>query len=90
MTRRTKWNRRTTPIKVGDVVIVVDDLLTRNSWPKGIIESIVPGKDGVICVVTVRTTSGVYKRPVSKICVLDVRKVGEDPDSESTPGGSML
>jgi hypothetical protein len=73
------------PIEVGDVVIVVDDLLPRNFWPKGIIEELFPGKDGIVRVVTVRTTTGTYRRPVSKICVLDVKK-GEDSDSEPTPG----
>jgi hypothetical protein len=58
--RRTKWNQRTEPIKVGDVVIIVDDLLPRNSWPMGIIEETFPGKDGIVRVVTVRTTTGTY------------------------------
>jgi hypothetical protein len=88
LTRRTKWNSRVDPIKVGDVVIVVDDLLPRNSWPKGIIAELFPGKDGIVRVVTVRTTTGTYRRPVSKICVLDVKK-GEDSDSELKPGGTM-
>jgi hypothetical protein len=74
------------PIRVGDVVFVVNDLLPRNSWPKGIIEELFPGKDGIVRVVTVRTTTGTYRRPVSKICVLDVKK-GEDLDSEPTLGG---
>jgi hypothetical protein len=86
LTRRTKWNSRVDPIQVGDVVIVVDDLLPRNSWPKGIIEELFPGKDGIVRVVTVRTATGTYRRPVPKICVLDVKK-GEDSDSEPTPGG---
>jgi hypothetical protein len=50
------------------------------------VEELFPGKDGIVRVVAVRTTTGTYRRPVSKICVLDVEK-GEDLDSEPTPGG---
>jgi hypothetical protein len=68
LTRRTKWNSQVDPIQVGDVVIVVDDLLPRNSWPKGIIEELFPGKDGIARAVTVRTATRTYRRPLSKIC----------------------
>src|SRR5207245_1271040 len=34
LTRRTKWNAVTKPIEVGDIVIVIDDLLPRSSRQK--------------------------------------------------------
>ena len=88
LTRRTKWNKRSEPVKVGDVVVIVDEALPRNNWPKGIIESTFPGKDGQVRVVEVRTVSGLYRRPVAKICVLEVKGCGGEAIA-STPGGGM-
>ena len=57
-----------------DVVIVADDKLQRGNWPLGRISAVYPGNDGRVRVVDVKTTTGCYRRPVSKLCKLDVRK----------------
>jgi hypothetical protein len=72
LTRRTKWNIKNESVKIGDVVLVVNDILPRCYWPKGVIEDVIPGKDGIVRVVMVRTSTGTYKRPVARIAVLDV------------------
>jgi hypothetical protein len=73
---------------VGDIVIVVDDTLERNHWPRGRITKVYPGGDGQVRVVEVQTENGVYKRPAVKIAVLDL-KVGVADDHDATPGGEM-
>ncbi|XP_062706189.1 uncharacterized protein LOC134287695 [Aedes albopictus] len=75
ITRRTKWFTDTKPIQHNDVVVIVDSKLPRNCWPKGRIICTHPGKDGQPRSATVRTTSGIYERPVAKLAVLDVRRV---------------
>ncbi|CAG7720615.1 unnamed protein product [Allacma fusca] len=88
LTLRNKWNSSSVDIRKGDVVIVVDQNLTRNSWPKGLIENIYPGADGRVRVADVRIGPAVFRRPVAKLCVLPVRKLDvEDP--VSTSGGRM-
>ncbi|XP_062538488.1 uncharacterized protein LOC134206780 [Armigeres subalbatus] len=77
ITRRTKWYTDTKPISMGDIVIIVDPSLPRNCWPKGRIISTNVGRDGRIRSATVKTVSGVYERPVTKLAVLDVRRDGE-------------
>lgn len=77
ITRRTKWFTYTKPISVGDIVVIVDPQLPRNCWPKGKVIGVTTGKDGQIRSATVRTTNGVYERPVAKLGVLDVRRDGE-------------
>lgn len=72
LTRRRKWQEKEKPVKVDDVVIIADPSGPRGAWPKGVITSIYPGKDGVIRVVDVKTATGTYRRPVVKICVLDL------------------
>ena len=72
LTRRTRWHRCEENLKVGDVVVVVDDKLPRGCWPKGMVQSTHPGKDGVVRVVDVKTASGIFRRPVVKVAKLDV------------------
>ncbi|XP_041632479.1 uncharacterized protein [Drosophila kikkawai] len=48
LTRRSKWFTKRPPIAIGDIVIVVDDQLPRNMWPKGRITDVVTAKDGQV------------------------------------------
>jgi hypothetical protein len=57
-------------LKEGDVVIIVDPGLPRNTWPKGIIIKVFPGADGRVRVADVRTAGGVLRRPAVKIARL--------------------
>ena len=70
LTRRTKWHQPAEPIKVDDVVILVDKNLPRGSWPRGRVTVVYPGRDNIIRVVDVKTATGTFRRPVSKLCVL--------------------
>jgi transposase InsO family protein len=74
LTRRTKWHRTSEPVKVGDLVIIADNNLHRNHWPRGVVSAVHPGRDGVVRVVDVKTNAGVYRRPVVKLCVLDIEQ----------------
>ena len=89
LTRRTKWLQPAKPVIVGDIVVVVDDTLERNHWPLWRIESVFPGRDGQVRVVDVRTRTGVYRRPVTKIAVMDVSRQGGVGPANPTPGGGM-
>ncbi|XP_058467437.1 uncharacterized protein LOC131439240 [Malaya genurostris] len=72
ITRRTKWFVHTRPVRKGDIVVIVDPKLPRNCWPKGKVIDTCVSKDNQIRSATVRTASGVYERPVTKLAVLDV------------------
>ncbi|XP_055633135.1 uncharacterized protein LOC129773546 [Toxorhynchites rutilus septentrionalis] len=71
ISRRTKWFSDTRPIKVGDLVVVVDDQV-RNKWVRGRVLKVFPGKDGRVRKVELQTSTGVYQRPVVKLALLDV------------------
>ncbi|XP_062557227.1 uncharacterized protein LOC134222098 [Armigeres subalbatus] len=79
ITKRSKWFNRTDPIEVGHVVVIADPKLPRNCWPKGKIIEVHPGKDGVVRSATVRTSTGIYVRPATKLAVLDVGREGSKP-----------
>ncbi|XP_073942509.1 uncharacterized protein [Choristoneura fumiferana] len=68
--QRVKWFSSPTNIKVGDLVLIKSELTRSLNWPRGRVEAVHPGRDNVVRVVTVRTQSGVYKRPVNKLCPL--------------------
>lgn len=67
-------------MKVNDIVIIADPAGPRGAWPKGVITAIHPGKDGVVRVADVRTVTGTYRRPVVKLCVLDLEVKSGDED----------
>ncbi|XP_044755103.1 uncharacterized protein LOC123314055 [Coccinella septempunctata] len=73
LTKRTKWfSSSKRKIGIGDVVIIIDSQFSRNTWPKGIVTAVYPGADGNIRVVDVKTTIGTYRRPLTKLCLLDL------------------
>jgi len=73
LTRRQKWKNRTNPVKVNDIVLIADSNAPRNCWPMGKVMKTYPGKDGHVRVADVKTTTGTYKRPVTKLAILDVK-----------------
>lgn len=67
---RVKWNTPSLPIKEGTIVIIRNENSQTLSWPLGIIIKLHPSKDGLIRVVTVRTATGTFVRPVVRLCPL--------------------
>lgn len=68
--QRTKWNKVNTNILVGTLVLLINEQTSPLKWTLGRISALHPGSDGVCRVVTVRTATGHYKRPVVKLCPL--------------------
>lgn len=67
---RGKWNTQQNPIKIGNIVIILTDNTPPLHWPLGVVVAVYPGDDGVIRVASVKTTTGIYKRPVVRLCPL--------------------
>lgn len=73
--KRTKWTKKVEPLRVDDVVLIVDDNFKRNTWPKGIIVEVFKDKSQHVRSARVRTSLGTFlTRPVSKLVVLEVRR----------------
>ena len=68
--RFSKWNVATRDFKVGDIVCVREESLFPTKWPLARVVQTHPGQDGKVRVVTIKTQSGVYKRPTIKIVPL--------------------
>lgn len=67
---RQKWNLPSATIKIGTVVIIMNDNSPPLSWPLGMVERIHPSKDNVVRVVTLKTARGTLVRPVVRLCPL--------------------
>ena len=68
--RFTKWHHPSRNLQVGDVVLLQEDNLIPTKWPLGCIVNTYPGKDEIVRVVDVKTSRGIYKRPITKITLL--------------------
>ncbi|XP_065365551.1 uncharacterized protein LOC135958583 [Calliphora vicina] len=69
LTRRCE---HTKPVAPGDLVLICDPAVSRRDWKRGRVVNVFPGSDGVIRRADVQTSSGILKRPVSKLAVLDL------------------
>ena len=88
LTARPKgWREHVSNAQEGDLVLLQDDDVKRGLWPLARVTKVMPGKDGVTRVAEVRTKSGVYTRPVTKLYQLedhsDVRQGGEDVGNDA-------
>lgn len=70
---RRKWQREVdNPVKLGSMVVLVDECTAPLQWKLGRVIKLYPGRDGLIRVVTVKTSAGETKRAVQRVCVLPI------------------
>ena len=71
--QRSKWTRKTTNLKEGDMVFILDPTLMRqHRWLLGTVTSVHPGADGFVRTATIRIASGIYDRPITKPALLPI------------------
>ena len=64
--KRQKWLKSSSNMKVGEVVLIMNEKNTRSMWPLGVISDVVNGRDGFVRSVKIRTKSGELVRPITK------------------------
>ena len=64
------WRFPARNVTVDDVVILQERGMVPTEWPLGRVVGVHPGQDGLVRVVSVKTSRGVYRRPVTKVAVL--------------------
>ena len=73
---RHKWLKVRRNFKIGDLVLVKQESTPRNQWPLGLVVGVHTSTDGLVRSLEVRTNTGTYERPITKICLLE----GTDSD----------
>ncbi|XP_023246626.1 uncharacterized protein LOC111643287 [Copidosoma floridanum] len=76
--QRNKWLKQAPNIEQGDVVLVKDELAPPAQWPLARVLQVHPGKDGLVRVVTLKTSKSVFLRPVVKLIRLPTESQAEE------------
>ncbi len=71
LTVRQKWTSDEPPVGEGDLVLLVDVDSPRKHWEMARVIDILPGHDGRVRAVKVKTSRNVFTRPVAKVAVLE-------------------
>ncbi|XP_071056041.1 uncharacterized protein [Onthophagus taurus] len=68
--QRTKWQQQYTNVKIDDMVVIKDERAAPQQWKLGRVIEILPGQDGVIRTVKLKTAAGETTTTVKRVCVL--------------------
>ena len=69
--RRAKWTDVRSNLKIGDIVLVLDENTPRGLWPMGLVVRADQSSDGLVRSIQVKTKSTHLVRPVTKIVKLE-------------------
>ncbi|XP_054727158.1 uncharacterized protein LOC129236895 [Anastrepha obliqua] len=75
---RGKWRTKTPNIPPNALVLIQDDNLPPMKWQMGRVIELIKGKDDVVRVAVIKTSTGVTRRAITKLCLLPVEEV-ENP-----------
>ena len=67
---RRKWQQEVRALRVGDVVMIIDNQLIRAQWPMGTIVQVFSGAHGRVRSVRVKVGRQTYERPTAKIVLM--------------------
>ena len=67
---RNKWFKKRENVVKGDIVLLIDKDRPRSQWCMGLVSDVYPGNDGLVRSVKVKTSTGVYNRPITKLSLL--------------------
>ena len=59
-------------MKLGNVVIIQSDERNRNKWKLGTMESLIPGRDGIVRVARLRSGKNTLERAVKQLYPLEL------------------
>ncbi|XP_070549159.1 uncharacterized protein [Ptychodera flava] len=68
--QRSKWQKQRRNVEVGDIVLIVDKSVPRNSLLMGVVEMTFKDKKGDVRSCRVKTKTSTLERPVAKLCIL--------------------
>ena len=80
-------------LAVGDVVIIKSSERSRNSWPLGIVERLIEGRDGAVRGARLRTCRSHIERPIQHLYPLELSCDIEDDRRNATaldPGATAF
>ncbi|XP_043267674.1 uncharacterized protein [Venturia canescens] len=82
----SKWHHPSHDIRVGSMVLLMNENMSPTKWPRARVTQLHPGKDGLTRVVTLKTVTTTLTRPITKLALLPVPQPGSI-DSTAADGG---
>lgn len=73
---RKKWEKTQPNLVIGDIVVMSDQNAIRGKWSLGKVTNVFPGKDSLVRNVEIKTSSGTFRRPITKLAI--IHKVNEN------------
>ena len=73
LSKRDKWKTERSNLEVGEVVLQLDPDAPRGQWKMAVVEEVHPGPDGKVRRCKIRTTTGTYERPITKLIPLEFK-----------------
>lgn len=70
--QRKKWKCERPNVKVGALVLIKDPNVPPLNWKMGRIAKVFMGADNLVRVVDIKTSNGIIKRSLAKICIMPV------------------
>lgn len=71
LSRHSKIKTVSSVLKVGDAILVSNDLEKKLCWPLARVEELIPGNDGKVRTARVKTATGVLVRPLQRLILLE-------------------
>ena len=68
---RQKWWKPKRNLQPGDLVLMCCENTPRYQWPLALITAVYPGEDGKVRSVQIKTQTGLFDRPINKMCLLE-------------------
>lgn len=88
ISKRTRWYDKVPSLAVGDVVAITLSS-TPYTWQLGRIKNIITSKDGNVQQADITTSTGILRRPASKIAVLVSEREEVNKSGDFLLGGSI-
>lgn len=89
---RSKWNEKQKNLKIGDMVLIKDEITSPLHWPLARVERTYPGRNGLVRVVDVKTSNRIYKRPIGKLSKLPIgsEEIGDNNGNQEEKHKSFI
>jgi hypothetical protein len=71
--KRNKWFYKENNLEVGELVLEIKPDMPRGMWKLAVVEKVYPSADNFVRRVQIRTSEGLYDRPIVKLAPLEVR-----------------
>ena len=71
LSKRAKWAQPQRNLRVADLCLMQDNTVTRGHWPLARITATFPSKDGLVRNIEVKTKTGLYRRPIQKLYLIE-------------------